>query len=75
MTAPVKPQMRRTQPLPEPELVSLMDDPEGPYAGTEAGWWTEYGGALARTGGVVYLPPGSNPPPSPFKRRNCGGGV
>lgn len=64
MTAPVKPARVRVSALPAPELVSLVDDPAGPYAGSPKGWWTEYGGALDAESGVVYLP-GPNFPPCP----------
>ncbi len=63
MSAPtVRAQERRTRPLPPPELVSLIDDPDGPYAGSPAGWWTQYGGALDVTSGVVHLPGPTHPP-------------
>lgn len=62
MTAPAKRASARLSALPEPELVSLIDDPMGPYSGSPAGWWTEHGGALHVASGVIYFPPGSAPP-------------
>ncbi|GAA2613638.1 hypothetical protein Stube_26660 [Streptomyces tubercidicus] len=46
----------------------------GPFAGTSYegspdGWWTEYGGALDASYGVVHLPPGS--PHVPCKWQKC----
>ncbi|MFI1099822.1 hypothetical protein [Streptomyces melanogenes] len=38
--------------------VSLVDDPDGPYADSPEGWWTKYGGALNVRSGVVYIPRG-----------------
>ncbi|MDQ0938824.1 hypothetical protein QFZ67_000529 [Streptomyces sp. V1I1] len=52
-------------PLPAPELVTLIDDPDGPYGNSPEGWWTKYGGALDVCSGVVYLP-GPNYPPCRF---------
>lgn len=66
MTAPAKRVSAHLTVLPAPELVSLIDDPDGPYAGSEVGWWTEYGGARDPRSGVVYIPPGGKRPPSPF---------
>ncbi len=43
--------------------------PDGPYAGSPAGWWTQYGGAVSATG-VVYLP-GPTHPPSPRHPDDC----
>ncbi|MFJ2257773.1 hypothetical protein ACIOKD_05405 [Streptomyces sp. NPDC087844] len=63
---PARLRRRTLRPLPAPELVNLLDDPEGPYADSPEGWWTERGGAQDPVSGVVYFPPGSNPPPSPF---------
>jgi hypothetical protein len=63
MTAPAKRLGARTSALPEPELITLIDDPTGPYADSPEGWWTEYGGALDVRSGVVYLPPGGKRPP------------
>lgn len=60
MSVPVKPQKHRTRPLPPPKLVSLIDSPGSPYADSPAGWWDQYGGAVAR--GVVYLPGPTHPP-------------
>lgn len=65
MTAPVRRACIRVSALPAPELVSLVEDPAGPYAGSPEGWWTEYGGALDTESGVVYLP-GPNSPPCPL---------
>lgn len=48
-------------------LVSLIDDPDGPYRDSPEGWWTEGGGALDMRSGLVYFPPGSDPPLSPFR--------
>lgn len=80
MSAPVKPQERRTRALPDPELVSLIGDPSGPYAGSPPGWWDQYGGAVA--GGVVHLPGPTHPPNSrhpddcpncvPMRGNSCG---
>ncbi|BCM65781.1 hypothetical protein EASAB2608_01115 [Streptomyces sp. EAS-AB2608] len=38
-------------------LVDLTQDPDGPYANSPEGWWTQYGGALNQRSGVVYIPP------------------
>lgn len=62
----MKPQKPRTCPLAEPKLVSLIDTPGSPYAGSPAGWWSQYGGALDVASGVVYLPPGAPKPPYVF---------
>jgi len=62
VTAPAKRLSARLSALPDPELVSLIDDPTGPYSGSPEGWWTLYGGALNVASGVVYFPPGSAPP-------------
>ena len=64
MTAPVKRTYVRVGALPAPELVSLVDDPAGPYAGSPEGWWTQYGGALDTESQAVCLP-GPNFPPCP----------
>lgn len=69
MSAPVKPQERRTRPLPPPKLVSLIDGPGSPYADSPGGWWDQYGGALDVASGVVYLP-GPTHPPNP-RHRGC----
>ncbi|MGK5547660.1 hypothetical protein ACSNOH_23415 [Streptomyces sp. URMC 127] len=37
-------------------LVDLTQDPDGPYADSPEGWWTQYGGALDKRSGVVYIP-------------------
>lgn len=66
MTAPAKRLSARTSALPEPELITLLDDPDSPYANSPVGWWTEHGGALDVKSGVVYLPPGSPRPPYVF---------
>lgn len=71
MTAPSRVSRRPTGELPPPELVSLIDDPDGPYANSPDGWWTEYGGALDTRSGVVYFPPGSDRPPSPFRSEHA----
>ncbi len=55
------------RPLPAPELVSLLDDRDGPYRNSPDGWWTPLGGAQDPVSGVVYFPPGSNQPPSRFR--------
>lgn len=69
MTAPVQRARVRVSALPAPELISLVDDPAGPYADSPEGWWTEYGGALDTESGVVYLPGPSSPPcPLPCPR-------
>ncbi|GAA3001968.1 hypothetical protein Sfulv_34500 [Streptomyces fulvorobeus] len=70
MSVPVKAQERPARALPEPELVSLIDDPHGPYADSPAGWWDQYGGALDMRSGVVCLP-GPVHPPSPFHPDEC----
>lgn len=64
MTTPVKRACVRVSVLPAPELVSLVDDPAKPYAGSPEGWWTEYSGAQDTESGVVYLPA-----PSPLPAR------
>lgn len=50
------------------------DDPRNaataPYAGSPAGWWDQYGGALDRASSVVYLP-GPTHPPSPLHSDEC----
>jgi hypothetical protein len=74
MTAPVKRVRARLSALPEPELITLLDDPDSPYANSPVGWWTEYGGALDVRSGVAYFPPGSSPPCSlPDCKRHGGG--
>ncbi len=65
MTALVQRARVRVSALPAPELVSLVDDPAGPYAGSPEGRWTQYGGALDTESGAVYLP-GPNFPPCPL---------
>lgn len=71
MTAtPARRQQRLTCPLPAPQLVSLLDDPRGPYTDSPAGWWDQYGGALNVASGVVYLP-GPTHPPSPLHSDDC----
>lgn len=70
MTAPAKRASARLSSLPDPELVSLKDDPLGPYADSPEGWWTPYDGALNVASGVVYLP-GPKSPPCPFPCTRC----
>ncbi|MFD6419886.1 hypothetical protein [Streptomyces sp. NPDC060194] len=48
----------------------IIDDPDGPYANSPAGWWTAYGGALHVPTGNLYFPPGTHPP-CPFPCRTC----
>lgn len=69
-TAPAKRRERPTRPLPDSELVSLIDDPDGPYAGSPAGWWTQYGGGAGRGLGS-RLPPRPDASPSPFHPEEC----
>ncbi|MFH8472574.1 hypothetical protein [Streptomyces sp. NPDC018000] len=71
MNTPARVRRQREESLPAPELVSLIDDPSGPYADSPEGWWTEYGGALDVRSGVVYLPPTAPLPPCPFPCRTC----
>jgi hypothetical protein len=71
MTAPAKRTSARVSALPDPELVSLIDDPSGPYADSPDGWWTEYGGALDSASGVVYFPPTAELPACPFPCTKC----
>jgi hypothetical protein len=71
MTAPAKRTSTRLSALPDPEIVSLIDDPLGPYASSPDGWWTEYGGALDVKSGVVHLPASADPPPCPFPCELC----
>jgi hypothetical protein len=71
LSAPARVRRRREAELPAPELVSLIDDPEGPYADSPEGWWTEYGGALDSRSGVVYLPPGAARRPRAFPCAEC----
>jgi hypothetical protein len=72
MSAPAKRASARPSVLPDPELVSLTDDPLGPYAESPDGWWTQYGGALDVASGGVYLP-GPKFPPCPFPCTLCQG--
>ncbi|MBD0746722.1 hypothetical protein [Streptomyces sp. CBMA152] len=58
VSAPARRRTRPTNALPAPTPVSLIDDPDGPYTGSPTGWWTQYGGALHRRSGVVYIPHG-----------------
>jgi hypothetical protein len=62
MSAPARRVSGRVRALPEPELVSLVDAPAGPYVDTPEGWWTEYGGTLDEASGVIAFPPRSLPP-------------
>ena len=73
MTAPAKRASARVSALPEPKLVSLIDDPTGPYADSPEGWWKPYGGALDIRSGVVYIPPSAALPACPFPCQRCGG--
>jgi hypothetical protein len=61
----------RLSALPEPELVSLIGDPAGPYADSPEGWWSPYGGALNVASGVVYVPSRAALPPCPFPCQRC----
>jgi hypothetical protein len=70
MTSPAKRSCVRVSALPEPVLVSLVDDHTGSYADFPDGWWTEYGGAVDTASGVVYLP-GPKYPPCPFTCPRC----
>jgi hypothetical protein len=71
MTAPAKRVSVRLSALPEPELVSLIGDPSGPYANSPDGWWTEPGGALDSASGAVYFPPTAQLPACPFPCSTC----
>ncbi len=44
-----------------------------PYEGSPEGWWTRYGGALDVCSGVVFIPPGADLPPCPFRCARCRG--
>ncbi|GAA0374301.1 hypothetical protein GCM10010319_61020 [Streptomyces blastmyceticus] len=57
--------------LPAPELVSLIDDPDGLYADSPEGWWTQYGGAVDARSGVVYIPREADHPPCRFPCDLC----
>lgn len=46
-----------------------------PYENSPEGWWMERGGALDVASGVIYFPPGSNPPHPPFPCRKCRNGA
>lgn len=61
----------RTSALPDPELVSLVDDTTGPYAGSPDGWWTEHGGAVDVRSNVVYFPRLAESPSCPFPCPVC----
>jgi hypothetical protein len=61
MSAPAKRVSGRVSALPEPELISLVDDPAGPYVDSPEGWWTEYGGTRDEVSGVIAFPPNSLP--------------
>lgn len=69
-TTPARRHRRPACPLPAPQLVSLIDNPDGPYAESPPGWWDQYGGALNIASGVVYLP-GPTQPPSPLHPEDC----
>lgn len=69
-TTPARRQRRPACPLPAPRLVSLIDEPDGPYGDSLPGWWDQYGGAIDRTRRVVYLP-GPTHPPTPFHPEDC----
>jgi hypothetical protein len=34
-------------------------------------WWAPLGGTLDVSSGVVFIPPGANPPPCPFTCTRC----
>lgn len=70
MTAPAKRLSARVSALPEPELVSLPDEPLSGQEAIPAPWWTEYGGTLDTASGVVAFPPKSLPP-CPFPCALC----
>lgn len=70
MTPPAKRFSTRLSGLPDPELVSLHDDPLGGQQAIPAPWWTEYGGTLDEASGVIAFPPGSLPP-CPFPCQLC----
>lgn len=57
--------------LPAPELVSLIDDPDGPYADSPGGWWTKYGGVADAHSGVIYIPQEADRPPCRFPCDLC----
>ncbi|GLV78218.1 hypothetical protein Shyhy02_62180 [Streptomyces hygroscopicus subsp. hygroscopicus] len=69
MTAPARLHRQGPTRLPAPELVTLIDDPDGPYANSPEGWWTQRGGALDVRSGVVYIPPLLQPAPLAVCRR------
>lgn len=72
MTTPARaPKRPAESPLPAPKLVSLIDGPDSPYADSPAGWWDEYGGAMDRRSGVVYIPPGGTGHACPFPCGEC----
>jgi hypothetical protein len=70
MSAPAKRLSARTSALPEPELVSLPDDPLSGQEAIPAPWWAEYGGKLDQESGVVAFPPNALPP-CPFPCERC----
>lgn len=56
--------LRKSRPPPEPARGTA-------YEGSPQGWWSEYGGLLDVTSGVVVLPPGTPLPPCPFPCDQC----
>ena len=50
---------------------TLAEDPNGPYALSPVGWWSENGGGLDEASGVVYLPPGASIPACQFPCSQC----
>lgn len=70
MTTPAKRVSARLSALPAPELVSLPDGPVDPQTAMQAPWWTEYGGTLDESTGVIAFPPRSLPP-CPFPCALC----
>ncbi|MHC0430795.1 hypothetical protein ACX6XY_11475 [Streptomyces sp. O3] len=62
---------QRAAAVPAPELVTLLVDPDGPYADSPPGWWDPYEGALDVISGVVYLPQRATPRPCPFPCTVC----
>ncbi|MGA5130750.1 hypothetical protein [Streptomyces blastmyceticus] len=51
--------------------MSLIDDPDGLYADSPEGWWTQYGGAVDARSGVVYIPREADHPPCRFPCDLC----
>lgn len=64
MTAPAKVQNGRQSALPEPELVSLPDEPVSACGVVQAPWWVYWGGVLG-VDGYVTFPPVPAPPRCP----------